>query len=227
MPFIQGTAQQIQLDARRLFLFKLTYLFLSELGGPAVVELRPRLCNRFYEPLVLLIAATQACMHNLAPKVPDQHFDRANMVPKQIFHDYLNKLAQICDNKPYGTTVTAVAVLVYPDKVQYRFASNQRNAQEQTRLKAFVEDILNDLQGWTMKKDRSQREEVRLRVLRKVVAFNRPRLQKYVKALAEHSKQCLSASVSSLTPEIVEKLKEVSKLAWDTNDKNLDEGTCK
>lgn len=176
---------------------------------------------RFYEPLVLLLAATQACMHNLAPGISEPSPHRLSQTLEQLFHDFMNKLAQICDTKPRGSTVTAVAVLSLPDRVQYRFASNQRSESELEQMKEFVTDVLKTLQDWTEETSRL----VKARVLRKVVAFTRPRLEGYVKAVALHSEKCLETR--GLAPSIVEKLQELHTISRSANDQELEEDTCK
>lgn len=174
-------------------------------------------------------------MHNLAPKILEHHADRAHMTPKEIFHDFLNKLAQICDNVPTGgATVTAVAVLHYPHVVQYRFASNgprhrERDEQERERLRFFIESVLKTLRDWvpSHQNNEKDRQMTHLRILYKVVLFNRRRLQAYVKSLAEHSVKSLASGVAGLAPEVVEKLKEISKLAVKANNKELSDDECK
>lgn len=77
-----------------------------------------KLQRRFYEPLVLLLALTQACMHTHAPRVPDSLTEPLSHSLEELFKDFVNKLCQICDNKPGGNAVTAISVLQYPDRVQ-------------------------------------------------------------------------------------------------------------
>lgn len=77
-----------------------------------------KLQRRFYEPLVLLLALTQACMHNHTPRVPESLTEVRPHSPDELFKDFVNKLCQICDNKPGGSAVTAISVLEYPDRVQ-------------------------------------------------------------------------------------------------------------
>lgn len=77
-----------------------------------------KLQRRFYEPLILLRALTQACMHNNIPRIPDPRAGELSYSPEELFKDFINKLCQICDNKPGGDTVTAISALGYPDRVQ-------------------------------------------------------------------------------------------------------------
>lgn len=77
-----------------------------------------KLQRRFYEPLILLLALTQSCIHNPAPRAPDSLTETLSHSPEELFKDFVNKLCQICDSKHGGTTVTAISVLQYPDRVQ-------------------------------------------------------------------------------------------------------------
>lgn len=77
-----------------------------------------KLQRRFYEPLVLLLALTQVCRRNNAPRIPESLTEVLPLSPDELFKDFVNKLCQICDNKPGGNAVTAISVLEYPDRVQ-------------------------------------------------------------------------------------------------------------
>lgn len=163
-------------------------------------------------------------MHNLAPKAPEPTPDTASMTWEQMFHNFLNKLAQICDTHPGGDTVTAVVALVQPGRkgeVQYRFASNQRDEGELAQLEAFVVDILGTLRDWTEESSKL----VECRVLRKVIGFNRTRMKMYVRAVASGLDICLGKP--ELAPVVVDKLKELRRLAREANKEDLDEALCK
>jgi hypothetical protein len=77
-----------------------------------------KLQRRFYEPLVLLLALNQACMHNYVPRVAEPLTEVPLHSPEELFKDFVNKLCQICDNKRGGDSVTAISVLQFPDRVQ-------------------------------------------------------------------------------------------------------------
>lgn len=186
---------------------------------PDLVPVGGKLQNRFYEPLVLLLAATQACLHH-PPKAPEAVQERFTLTLEQLFHDFMNKLAQICDIKLGGTTVTAVIAIQHPDRVQFRFASNQRGEAELRRLKSFATDILDTLRDWTEESSLSSQASV----LRKIVAFNRPRLQPYVNRVAVQSVKCLGTT--GLASVVVEKLEMLRDLSKKANDKEIDEVSC-
>lgn len=180
-----------------------------------------KLRMRFYEPLVLLVAATQACLHNLAPRVPDPVPDRWSQTQEQLFHDFMNKLAQICDTRPKGATVTAVVALSLPDRVQYRFASNQRSEDELVHMKAFVIDVLHTLRDWNEESSLL----VKAKILQKVVVFTRPRLEGYIKAVANYSRECLNTTGIDL--KVTQKLHELHQISSRANDPGLTGNVCK
>ncbi|CAN8098844.1 unnamed protein product [Discula destructiva] len=158
-------------------------------------------------------------MHNHAPRLLDQSPDRFNQSQEQLFHDFMNKLAQICDIRFGGATVTAVAALKFPDRVQYRFASNQRSESDLMQMEYYVTDVLETLRDWTEETG----QLVTARVLRKVIAFCRPRLEVYVKAVASNSKACLESK--DLAPGVAQKLDVLQEISRGAHDQEQDEDT--
>ncbi|ROW17338.1 hypothetical protein VPNG_01321 [Cytospora leucostoma] len=183
------------------------------------VELRWSVRKRFYEPIVLLQALTRACMHNHVQKVLEHTPEVTFQTSQQLFRSFLNNLAQICDNDRGGKTVTAVVAIQYPDHVQYRFASNQRTANELASMKTFIKNILESLATWTKAASRTV-EDV---ILREIIAFNRPRLQLYVRAICSHSQECLKAPAEVITTQVREELKNLLNLALKADDRELEE----
>ncbi|KAK7733312.1 hypothetical protein SLS53_008209 [Cytospora paraplurivora] len=183
------------------------------------VELRWKVRKRFYEPIVLLQALTRACMHNQVQKVLEHTPDVTFQTSQQLFRSFLNNLAQICDNDRGGNTVTAVVAIQYPDHVQYRFASNQRTENELALVKAFIKDILESLATWTKAASRT----IEGVILRKIIAFNRPRLQLYVRAICSHSQECLKVPAEVIINQVREELKNLLSLALKADDRDLEE----
>lgn len=109
--------------------------------------------------------------------------------PELDFHCFVNKLAQLCDSERKGNTVTAVVVLQFPDRIQYRFASNQREIADLICTQSFLKDILKTL-GTA---DVDDLGDLSSHILRKVISFTRPRVGAYVKSLKEHTALCISA----------------------------------
>ncbi|ROW03746.1 hypothetical protein VMCG_05375 [Cytospora schulzeri] len=183
------------------------------------VNLMKKIRNRFYEPIILLYALTQFCMHNNALKILEQAPDVALQTSEQLFHDFMNKLAQICDNDRGGRTVTAAVALQYSDCVEYRFASNQRDEDELQNLKAFIEGILNSLKTLTAENSAM----VRVRLLQRIVIFNRPRLQIYVREIRTQSQKCLESPADAITPQTKERLENLRDLSLKADDRDVDD----
>lgn len=194
------------------------------IGVNKSVEIKGKLRNRFYEPIVLLLALTQACMHNYTHKILDQISDAVPQTSEQLFHDFVNKLAQICDNKRGGNTVSALAVLQFPDRVQYRFASNQRTKDELRLVKSFMTDILTTLKMSDPGSARTA-QAANTAILKKIVAFNRPRLQMYVRALHTHSETCLGSLKP--TDTVGDGLRDLKDLSFKADNRELGPDACK
>ncbi|KAG8160240.1 hypothetical protein KVR01_009776 [Diaporthe batatas] len=192
------------------------YLQGASAADSALVPLG-KLQRRFYEPVVLLLALTQACMHNYAPRVAESLAEVPSHSPDELFKDFVNKLCQICDNRRGGDAVTAISVLQYPDRVQYRFASNQRSEKELLKVKSYLEGILETLKGYSP----SSSNLLMASVLRKIVAFNRLRLQGYIRYLYSQTQICLDTP--KLSTDLSDKVREVQDLVKIADNRELDE----
>ncbi|POS75821.1 hypothetical protein DHEL01_v205790 [Diaporthe helianthi] len=196
----------------------MSYLQGAGAADSTVVPLGGKLQRRFYEPLVLILALTQACMHNYAPTVAEPLAEVTAHSPDELFKDFVNKLCQICDNKRGGDAVTAISVVQYPDRVQYRFASNQRSESELLRVKSYLEGILETLkEGYTA----ASSTILMASVLRKIVVFNRLRLQGYIRHLHSQTQTCLETP--RLSNELSDKIREVQDLAKIADNRELDD----
>lgn len=115
--------------------------------------------------------------------------------------------------------MTAVTALQRPDGVEYRFASNQRKDMDRERMKDFVTDLLKTISPCT----EATTMLVTVRVLSKVILFNRSRLRSsYVDKIAKHASTCLETE--DLPPVVRENLTELQRLATDA--KAQDEAAC-
>lgn len=65
------------------------------------IQLSYALANRFYGPIILLSALNDACIDSRPVKFPDLSLDTEKS-PEHGFHDFVNKLAQLCDIKRGG-----------------------------------------------------------------------------------------------------------------------------
>ncbi|KAH9206063.1 hypothetical protein DL95DRAFT_233344, partial [Leptodontidium sp. 2 PMI_412] len=142
---------------------------------------------RFYEPILLLAALNVTSPNHQTPKAPDLSQGVAQS-PELDFHCFVNKLALLCDSDRGGNTVTAVVVLQYPDRIQYRFASNRRKEADLIHTQSFLKNILETL-GAT---DVSDLTLLSSHILREVISFTRSRIGSYAKSLEEQTPLCIS-----------------------------------
>jgi hypothetical protein len=160
------------------------------------VQISYKLANRFYGPIVLLSALNAACIHNRLAKFLDLSSEAAQS-PERAFHDFVNKLAQLCDTERGGKTVTALTVLQYPDHIQYRFTVNNREVVELDRTQKFITSTLSSL----AKAERHDVHSITSNILRASLSFARSRVEAYVNALKKEIVSCISASRREDTDE--------------------------
>ncbi len=161
-----------------------------------LVELTYKFSNKFYGPIILLSALNDACIHSRPGKSPDLSLD-GEQSPERAFHDFVNKLSQLCDIERGGKTVTSLVVLQGFDHVEYRFTSNDRTAEELNHAQKFITSILNALSKGT--KDNAQ--AFISHILQKSLCFARPRVEIYVKALKKEVPSCINTIRGENTDE--------------------------
>ena len=161
-----------------------------------VVHLPYSLANRFYGPIILLSALNSACIDSRPIKFPDLS-SQAEQSPENAFHDFVNKLCQLCDIERGGKTVTALAVLEYPDRIQYRFTSNQRDRDELDCTQAFIETILSTLGN----AEAENFQALTSSILRVSFSFTRPRVKVYMNALKKEVASCMRKCEAENTHE--------------------------
>ncbi|KAF0318587.1 hypothetical protein GQ607_014138 [Colletotrichum asianum] len=158
----------------------------------------------FYESVVLEYALQQACRRGR------QVFNEVQAVENdplatdvQIFHCFVEKLAQVCDNERGGKMVTAFSVLKGPDGPEFVFGSNERNEDELTEVQEFAESLLtmvgSNPAGLATKPLAKQ-------VLWKILHFNLPRVQEYLGKLVRYLDECIADCVRRGTPAALETL---------------------
>jgi len=151
------------------------------------IHLPYSLANKFYGPIILLSALNKACIDSRPVKFPDLSFE-AEQSPEKAFHNFTNKFAQLCDIERGGKTVTALAVLQYPDHIQYRFTSNQREQEELDYTQAFITSVLFALG----RAEGCDVQDLTSSILRKSLSFTRPRVQIYMNSLKREVTSCIS-----------------------------------
>ncbi|KAK4100799.1 hypothetical protein N658DRAFT_496886 [Parathielavia hyrcaniae] len=162
--------------------------------------------KRFYEPTVLLAALRAIYLkdNTTSQSEPDLDGDSGKS-PQQTYFCFLNKLSQICDSEskqPLGKTVSAVVVLD-SGTIEYRFASNQRDSRELDTVKEYLTAILDVLGRVSDDKvnNRVFMGPIFSAILKKVLAFNRPRMEDYMRALSDRLDFCISSSAADGTSQ--------------------------
>lgn len=160
--------------------------------GVIAVKLRDRLLW-LYEALVLLCGLNEACrrMQN------GQYRHAAEMgVPdgsaRTILEFFINKVAQVYDNRPFGSTITSLAIIQKPDKVQYIFASNQRSSEDAQSAVTTIQTLL-DKMGSQNRVDVGDDDgsPVFRELLRDILLFHKQRVTLYKSRLNERLNQCI------------------------------------
>lgn len=168
-----------------------------------LVPIPASLTKRLYGPIILqnTLNGTYDAMPGVVSTLnPDPSTDNDS---QEFFPCFVNKLAQICDCKHGGDSVTAVAIL-QPGTIEYRLTSNMRTAEEYEDVKRYLtEDVLNVLQsipedGLDSTDIVQQTSE---RILVRVLAFNRWRIRAYVKLLIENVGFCITSCTNDNTVE--------------------------
>ena len=154
-----------------------------------------KLAKRFYEPIVLL-KVLNATYDKKPYNAPDPSSDMAQS-PEHTFQWFVNTLAQLCDSEKGGKTVTAFTVMQYPDGIEYRFTSNQRDTEDFIRTQDFASSILHilgNMQG-------CEKQSVISNILRKSLSFSRSRVTVEVRILKARAEECISACKIENTDE--------------------------
>jgi hypothetical protein len=166
----------------------------------------PSLRKRFYEPVILLDALREVYRMDNRLSEPDLEGERGKS-PQQTYFCFLNKLSQICDSHPrhpLGKTVSAIVVLD-SGTLEYRLASNQRDARELNTTTEYLSSILHVLGRVTDDEAHNKNfmGPIFSGILQRVLAFNRPRVEGYLEALLTNDRLafCINSSDAHGTPE--------------------------
>ena len=133
---------------------------------------------------------------------------------------------EICDSSKGRDTITAFAVL-NPGIPVYYFASNNRNADKLEEVQEYMTDILSTL-GKASDEDLrnasssgqtgangSLTPTLYASLLRKIVRFNRPRIEHYVRNMANELRFCIEDVVDSSDGDTAESKPEKQALSLD------------
>lgn len=182
------------------------------------VALKPSLRKRFYEALVLWFCLKETFTEGEQTEGTERLSDLEDEgfgSRKQLYFCFVNKLAresplfpsvclcaylttgpEICAIRKDGHTVTAFGIL-QPGETRYIFASNNRTENALDDAKEFIEDILTTLGEAEdeVVKDAIGNKKSALfsQMLRKILRFNRPRLEHYLRQMAKEVQVCIES----------------------------------
>jgi len=147
----------------------------------------------FYEAVALESALVSACRERRGgfDVVPPMENDTL-LSNAQAFRSFVNKLAQVCDNRQGGSTVTALVVLQGHGGPEFIIGSNQREEFDLADTQDFVQRLLelvakNPLQ--------LKRKPLLKRVLWSILLFNIPRVEAYLDYLLRYLGECIADCV--------------------------------
>ena len=144
----------------------------------------------FYEPVVLEKALTTILRkHGVGFNATNSAHSDSHLSPEQGFQTFLNKIAQVCDSRPRGSTVTAFAVFRGPGgRAVYLFGSNCRTRTELIDTRRFIKSLL-EFVGVNPK---GLRHSALVRqALRDILSFNTQRVGTYLKAITKYLDICI------------------------------------
>lgn len=136
------------------------------------------------------------------------------------FKDFVNILAQFCDVKLGGDSVTAFAVLDRQDRLEYRFACNRMNKNRLTRMQNSVTDLLQTLRNTPP----GGPGDVDLVLLEKVLVHCRTRIHSYLGYFKAACRDCVRTNPGD--SRLVDQLNQFTKAASKADFKNMPDEEC-
>lgn len=111
--------------------------------------------------------------------------------PGQIFHDFVNRVALLCQTQAGGDAVSACTVLEPPSGVDYVFTSN---SQKDSQLRLVADEVTEILRMVSKGNDNDDDEslESRQKILLKILSLVRPRIKCYLNCLGEFIENCIA-----------------------------------
>ena len=155
-----------------------------------IIDLPANLKRQFYPPLMLLEALSGADVlerrsHGDTTSAGDEYN------PRQIFQNFVNRLALICQVEPNGDAVSSCAVLQEPDKVVYLFASNHRSTSQLTVVARALRSLLEMVPQLDEESD-DDNSGIRDRMLQEVLALSWCRVTRYLKCFITELSHCIA-----------------------------------
>lgn len=115
---------------------------------------------------------------------------------EEKFSTFVNKLAHICDYRPHGDTITALAVMENHGHVTYVFASNSREVSSLPQVERDITGILNLLKDNLEAETRVEDQVLYDRLFRRILVLNETRLKSYLNRLLEVLDKCIATAQS-------------------------------
>jgi hypothetical protein len=149
-----------------------------------------KLRKTFFPPLVLLQCLNEICPGGASQKASDAP-PNPNQSLEEMFHTFVNKLAQICDSEPKGNTISAIAVIWRDGRICYLLASNRRNTVSLENARAGLTAVLDILKS-NLEASTSESDDVMEgRLMREVLRWNSVRVQSYLRSLSKALQACM------------------------------------
>lgn len=156
--------------------------------------------RRFLHPAEVLLV----CLNDICPRGPPQKASDAppnpNQSPEEMFHTFVNKLAQICDFEPKGGTITALAVIWNNARICYVLASNRRGTGALKNARAGLKAALDILKSNLEARTKASDEVMERRLMEEILRRNNVRVRSYLNSLSKELQICIKKCDAS-TPE--------------------------
>ncbi|KAL7818015.1 hypothetical protein V8C44DRAFT_319870 [Trichoderma aethiopicum] len=159
-----------------------------------------RVVFKFFEPVILLVALTDAVRNTATPRPPEPETNVQD--PTQLFCAFVNKLGHVCDREKGGDTVTSFVVLqseAEPQRAHYVFAVNRQTIGQLQSTATYVRTLLRKV--GQAPEGRANQHDARHSLLYHVLLFNRPRVSFYLRELRTQTVSCLEVCQSDMTEE--------------------------
>ncbi|KAM5360951.1 hypothetical protein ACJZ2D_013405 [Fusarium nematophilum] len=150
------------------------------------VPLNQEIHLRLVSLCILLVAINEACKAKNHVSYSSGHTDHDSRLSD--YQKFLCKLTQICDIQKGGDTVTALTVLKGPQGPNYLFTSNNRKPMEFDQARDFLSELLDTV---GRNPNRMNAKPLKKHVLWRILEFNFPRLEQYLKFLGAAIEDCI------------------------------------
>ncbi|CAM1504383.1 Fc.00g019740.m01.CDS01 [Cosmosporella sp. VM-42] len=180
--------------------------------------LKPRALRRFYEPIVITKALTDINQERGSSRQPES--TDTPTTDNETLKCFLNKISNVCDRQKGGKTVTSSTVLQHDQGIIYVLGCNQVSYSMLKETSEFVDTLLQKIDNASDEEQGAKRKE-HDGILRLILAFNRPRVENYIRGLQGDIETCLKTSRLQTGNEASVLNNELEKLNRAISDMNL------